>query len=356
MTFRRFNSLAEQVAEEIRAGLLRDRWTGQVPGRNALAAELGVNHKTCGSALKLLESEGLLVSQGRGRGRAIVQSASVKPTKLRVKVLLYEKSAGRTDYLMTELLYRLREAGHDASFAEKSMIGLGMDAGRIGRYVESIDADAWIVLAGPRGVLHWFSQQSVPAFALFGRLVDTSLAGVSVTKVEATRELVGRLVEMGHERIVLITGEDRRKPSPGFFELRYLECLEAHGIKSGAYNLPDWGDGPEELEKGLRALFRHTPPTAIITDEVSAYIAVMQQLARMGIVAPDQVSMACLDQSSSLDWCRPKITHLGWNAAPLLKRMVNWIEQVSRGKDDRRKSRIKAKLIAGGTIGPVLKR
>ena len=44
-----------------------------------------------------------------------------------------------------------------------------MDAGRVSRFVRKTKADAWIVCAGSREVLEWFSAQPVPAFALFGR-------------------------------------------------------------------------------------------------------------------------------------------------------------------------------------------
>ena len=76
MSRQRFSTLAEQVAEEIRTGLQAGRWTGRMPGLKTLAVELGVNHKTCESALQLLEAEGTLASQGKGLGRRIVKSAN----------------------------------------------------------------------------------------------------------------------------------------------------------------------------------------------------------------------------------------------------------------------------------------
>lgn len=149
--------------------------------------------------------------------------------------------------------------------------------------------------------------------------------------------------------------EDRRKPNPGTLEQKFLECLEAHGIKTGSYNLPDWEDEPEDLERMLKSLFQHLPPTAMIMDEVSIFFAVMQQLGRLGIVAPEGVSLACADHDSAFDWCRPEITHFHWDTMPLIKRMVKWVHNVSLGKEDRQKSSIKAKLFTGGTIGPVPK-
>ncbi len=351
MTRQRFSTLAEQVAQEIRDGLQAGRWTQSMPGRKTLAGELGVNHKTCESALQLLEGEGLLVSQGRGRGRRIVESATPRLPTIRVKILLYEKSSERSYYLV-ELLHRLREAGHDACFVEKTMVGLGMSAERIIRYARRIEADAWIVLAGSQEVLEWFAQQTTPAFALYGRTKDVPMASIAPSKYAAMEDLVGRLVAMGHQRIVLLTREERRKPSPGLFEQRFLEELEKHGIATGAYNLPEWEDCPEALHEKLESLFRHTPPSCMIIDEFSLFVAVMQKLGQMGIKVPEQVSLACLDQARAFDWCRPEITHFQWDSTGLVNRMEKWVHNVTHGKQDRRTSLIKAKLFVGGTIGP----
>ena len=226
-----------------------------------------------------------------------------------------------------------------------------MDAKRIIRYVSKIEADAWIVLAGSHDVLEWFAQQPIPAFAFYGRMMDVPIASISPSKLDAMRELVNSLVEMGHRRIVLINREDRRKPEPGIFEQQFLKQLKHHGIQAGSYHLPDWGDDPDDLQKGIESLFRHTPPTAMIVDEVSLCFAVMQQMGRLGLKVPDQVSLACLDHRPAFDWSRPKITHLYWNSTPLVNRLVKWVHNVNLGKEDKRKTIIKAKLVIGGTIG-----
>lgn len=73
MSDKLFASLSEQVAEKLRDGMRKGIWKQEMPGRYVLARELGVNHKTVESALGLLEKEGLLLRQGPGKGRKIVQ-------------------------------------------------------------------------------------------------------------------------------------------------------------------------------------------------------------------------------------------------------------------------------------------
>ena len=65
----RISSVADQVADYLRGQILSGRWSGTMPGRHELAAELGINHKTAEAALRLLEGQGLLLRQGAGRGR-----------------------------------------------------------------------------------------------------------------------------------------------------------------------------------------------------------------------------------------------------------------------------------------------
>lgn len=348
---KRYSSIAEQAARIIRDGLAEGRWRATMPGRLRLAGELGVNHKTAEAALQILEAEGMLASQGAGKVRKILHPGRTKPATLRVMILLYEKSDLKTDYIV-ELLHRLQDAGHDASFAPRTLQELGMDVTRVARFVGRTETDAWVVVAGSRAVLEWFAEQPAPAFALFGRSVGVPLASTAPEKKGAYAELVKRLVEMGHRRIVYLVREERRKPTPGFLERCFLEQLANHGMQTGPYNLPDWKETPEGLRLLLDSLFRHTPPTALLLDEPSVFIAARDHLARRGVYAPEHVSLVCCDADSTFDWCRPAITHIAWDSRPVINRVVRWAGNVSRGKDDRRMSTNKARLVVGGTIGP----
>ncbi len=252
-----------------------------------------------------------------------------------------------------DLLHRLQESGHEAAFAPRTMRDLGMDAGRIARFAEATEAGAWVVVAGPREVLEWFSRQQTPAFALFGRASSVPLASTAPRRSEVYREVVDRLVTLGHRRVVLLVRNDRRKPSPGWEEQLILEELRARGIRTGPYNLPDWDDSPAGLKRLIDSLFRHTPPTALLIDEAALLVAVRDHLSRKGILAPDHVSLVCCDPDPVFDWCRPPVSHIDWDPRPLIRRVVKWAGNVSRGKDDRRRSHSKARFVPGGTIGRV---
>jgi DNA-binding LacI/PurR family transcriptional regulator len=164
--------------------------------------------------------------------------------------------------------------------------------------------------------------------------------------------VVERLVELGHRRIVSVVREERRKPAPGMLERFFLDQLRKHGIQTGPYHLPDWIDSPAGLRSLLDSLFQHTPPTALLLDEPALFIAARNHLANRGIHAPRDVSLVCCDSNPVFDWCIPAITHIAWDPRPVIRCVVHWAANVSRGKDDRKKTLTRSQLVPGGTIGP----
>ncbi|HEX5789523.1 MAG TPA: substrate-binding domain-containing protein, partial [Luteolibacter sp.] len=346
-----FLTIAEQAAAYLRSELLRGRWSGAMPGMNQIATELGINAKTAEAALLLLEKQKLLQPQGRGKRRRIVLPEDAGTRALKVTILPYEPVVMTIDYII-EIRHRLQQMGHLVDYAAKDLMQLRMEPKRVAQLVEKTGADAWIVVAGSHKVMEWFASQPKPTFALFGRALDLPLPFAGPRKGPALTEAVGRLVALGHRRIVLLTREERRKPFPGELERLFLDELKNHGLPVGPYNLPDWQDSLKGFHQGLASLFRHTPPTAIIVSEPTLFLAAQQYLARNGLVAPRDVSMMCLDSDSVFAWCDPPITHIRWDPQLAVRRVVRWASNIAHGKDDGHKSLIKAEFIEGGTIGP----
>ena len=344
-------SAVEQVTACLRDALARGQWRGAMPGVHALAAELRVNRKTVEAALRRLENQRLLVPQGPGRRRRIVETTRFAPPSLQVAMLLWEADDVRVHYIV-EMRHLLLEAGHTVVFAERSLLDLKMDARRVARLVEQTGADARVVEAGSREVLEWFAAQAVPAFALFGRREGLTIAAVGPDKKPAYIAAMKRLVELGHRRIVLIERQAGRADGPGRVERAGLELLAEHGIATGPYNLPEWEDSPDGFYRLLEELFRHTPPSALILDEPFLFVAAQQYLVRRGILAPEHISLVCTDPDPTFAWCRPTIAHIQWDPRPVVRRVARWADHVACGKDDRRQSFTKAEFVDGGTVGP----
>ena len=346
-----FTSKIEQVAAHLEEEILRGRWMKEIPGREELAAELGVNSKTVESALRLLEARGVLLAQGAGRRRKIANLSHTAAPAMRIKLLLYEES-DRTDTHRVESLHQLSALGHIATFSEKTLQDLNMNVKRVASFVENNPADAWVVVGASHEILEWFAKQDTPAYAQFGRSRNIDISGVSVNKIPAVTEAVRKLVTLGHRRIVMLTRTERRKPNPGLFEQAFLDELENHGIKTGAYHLPEWEDNISDFYRCLDSLFGTTPPTALFISEAQQLIAAQQHLARKGIISPNNISLICHDPSTAFSWCRPEISHINWDYKPVVTSVLQWANRIARGKDDRKQTTILAEFVEGGTIGP----
>jgi DNA-binding LacI/PurR family transcriptional regulator len=347
-------SPAEQVARHLEGELHRGTWLGTMPGAPLLASELGIDPKTADAALRLLEARGWLVAQGAGKRRRIelpkgAAADAVRP--LRIGILLSDPSAKRLDYV-GELQHGLVEAGHNAYFTERNLLDLGMELSRIRRLVAEEKADAWIVVGGSRDVLEWFSAREEPAFALFGRMTGLPISGSRPDKVPAYGAAVARLVELGHRRIVLLARKVRRLPEPGRSESAFLHALASHGVATGPYHLPDWKDDMAGFHDLLEELFRITPPTALIIQEAFLFTAAYHFLARRGLRVPEDVSLICTDDDSSFVWCEPAVSHIRWDSAPMVRRIVRWAAKTGNGADDTSQTLTKAEFVEGGTIGP----
>jgi DNA-binding LacI/PurR family transcriptional regulator/biotin operon repressor len=346
----RILTASEQVAEHLRNELLQGRWAGTMPGNDRLVTELGAGRETIKAALEQLENEGLQVGQGQRRRRRIKLPGELsKVRELRVRILLYE-SASRGSPFNLDLMGKLQEAGYAANYGRKTLADLGMNVERVAKFVSETPANAWIVEAGSHDVLEWFSSQSMPSFAMFGVKAGLPIAGISPFKGPLA---VRRLIELGHRRIVMLVRGERLKPKPALYEQAFLDELKNHGIIAGAYNLPDWGNSPEEFYRCLDSLFQLSPPTALLVSEPKLFNAARDYLSQRGIIAPRDVSLVCDDPDITFSWCKPEIAHFRWDFAPITRRILRWIEHVDQGKEDRRQSYVKAEFYEGGTIGPV---
>ena len=347
-------SAAEQVAAHLRQEIFHGTWSTRLPGVHALAAELGSNHHTVLAALRLLEQERLLTPQGHGRARRIRLPRSQKAHRpLRVAILDYEKELPETiEGYTVELKHLLMEAGYTVFSARYTLLELDMNVQRVARLVQRTPADAWVLGAASREVLEWFIAQGIPAFAWYGRRQGLPIAGVGPKKLEAAVAATRRLIELGHRRIVLLVRKERRMPQPGQQERAFLDELAAHGIRPGPYNLPEWKESVEGFHARLEALFRVTPPTALIVDEAPFFFATMQFLMVRRLRVPQDVSLVCTDNDRVFAWSKPAVAHIHWETGPVVRRIVRWVKNVSCGRRDVRQTMTPAKFVEGGTIGP----
>jgi DNA-binding LacI/PurR family transcriptional regulator/DNA-binding transcriptional regulator YhcF (GntR family) len=349
----RIRSASEQLADFLKEEIRTRRWTGSMPGESWMVTHLQVGRDTVRAALAQLEKEGVLVSDGQGRRRKIVMSEDdFSRRNIRVRILHYEKDDHRR-IDTSSLLAQLLEAGMDADFAGKSLKDLGMQVERVARFVKQNPADAWVVASASQEILEWFAGQATPAIAMFGRHTRLNIAAAYPVMIPGLMVAVRRLIALGHKRIVMLAREERRKPHLSLPEQSFIDELKAAGISTGDYNLPDWEESREGMGRRLDELFRISPPTALIFQEATLFIAARSHLADRGIIAPRDVSLVVADSDPSFAWNHPIPSHIQWDYRPVVRRIVGWARNVAAGKEDRRKVGTETEFIEGGTIGPV---
>lgn len=345
----RIQTSSEQVAEHLRTEILARTWTGTMPGEGWLASQLAVGRDTVKAAVQLLERQGFLESQGVGRRRRIVLPDNAASHRLHVKILRYEFYDENAEH-MIQLCHKLEQLGHSVSYVSTTLSKLRHDPARVAKHVQANPADAWILIAAGKPVLEWFVESGIPAFALFGRMTGLAIAGAGPTKDDATREVVRRLLDLGHRKIVMLAREERRKPTPGPGEQLFLRELRKAGLEVGPYNLPDWEDTPDGFRKCLDSLFRVTPPTACLVQSRILFQATQHYLARSPSIDLKNVSLCCTDSDPDFDWCHPSVACFDYDLKPVVRHAVSWVNKLALGENDRRKFFTQTKFIDGETI------
>ena len=119
--------------------------------------------------------------------------------------------------------------------------------------------------------------------------------------------------------------------------------------------MPDWDNTAKDLHRCLEGLFRFSPPTAIIADEVPHYVAVMQFCLSRGLRVPKDVSMVCNDSDSTFGLFESMPARIVWDADPVTRHLLRWADELSKGKDMRRQVVTSSRFMDGGSIGQVLR-
>lgn len=352
----RIFSASEQVAIELRKYITSGELQGSIPGVARLSKMLGINPKTVVPALQILEAEGLVINQGPGKKRlvnskSLTEQQTGAPPQLRLGFFLYEPS-DRQFTTVTEIDKGLHKHGHSVFYPDKTLTELSMDLTKVQNNVREGQCDAWIVSAGSREILEWFSEQSMPSFALFGRRGDLPMPSVSTSHGEALAEGVEQLLSLGHRKIVMISRSERRSPTLGLTESIVLERLANHGIEVGDYNCPAWTETAEGLQELLHSLFQLTPPTALILGDPSFLAAILQFLGGKGIQVPRDLSLISTNSESFFEWCYPSLAHSKLETETVIQRTLQWVANVAQHREDHERTIARATFQMGQSIGP----
>ncbi len=351
-------NISEHTAQHLRDGFRSGRWSGKLPGVWVLARELGVSRDAVRAALRLLEEEGMVTNCGAGRSRMVNDPKGVQGRRvLRVGILLaspLERDNAHTHELIFSVRQAIEALGHICFIAPKSSEQLHDRIERIRRYMAECQADAWIVYSAKREVLEMVSTSALPIFALGGQAMGLQLAGSRSDLAAPISACVDHLVERKHRSIVLICPPNWRLPKLNSSAQVFLDRLKHHGIRADSrYNIPDWEHTPEGLNTVLKALFYATRPTALLVMEPECIGPVLVFLAERGLRVPDHVSVVSILPDPMQAFYRPALAHFQWPVQPHVKRVIEWVNALARGKADRKAKTTEPSFVPAESIGPI---
>lgn len=354
------NSLArrsdiEKCADKIRNQIQTNRWDSKLPNVVKLADELKVSQLIIRSAVEILDNEGIVKLANDGYSRDIVALPQPIQKKFRIVILMSEPAKDQVanfQQLLLALQHQLEDEGFVPVLNDEMLAYAEKDVSRMASVVEWLPADAYIIISAKREISEWFASYSKPCLGIFGHGGGLPIARVGSNKSVAMSEALEYLIGLGHKRIVLLNRGQRRIPRFGKMERTFIGGLEAQGIETSDYNMPDWEETSEGFYQMLEKMFKNDPPTAILTDEMIMWTAAQQFLAQKKILVPQEVSMISLDDDPLFRWCIPAVSRFKWEGAPIVAHTLRWAESVQKGEVDIEQTFFPAKFVIGGTIAP----
>jgi DNA-binding LacI/PurR family transcriptional regulator len=210
-----------------------------------------------------------------------------------------------------------------------------MPAETLPRMVREYRAIDGVLVAGTNypNLLRYLTEVELP-YVLFGNnLVTGALAlprknCVSFDEQAGAREASEFLFELGHRHIAFVG--DLSKPWYLRRQQGYREAMERRGLPLATVDIPDEADCAELGRRAVPVLLRqHPQTTAILAQDDETACGVLENLEKLGIRVPRDMSLMGYDDIPEIRYLRPALTtvrvpkaSIGWKMAESLDGMV----------------------------------
>jgi len=192
-----------------------------------------------------------------------------------------------------------------------------------------------VVLTGhPSADLCWRLRDSeTPVVVIEDHVERTGCSSVMTDFGPGVAEAIGRLGDLGHERIGLVISR-REYPSIARRYHAYVETLRAIGIAAD----PEWViENVEPTVAGGRTavqlyLERRDPPTAILFGNDWMALGGLNELLRRGYHVPRDISLVGHDNISICEELSPALTSVDGRVAELVGEAMELLEQQIAGE------------------------
>jgi DNA-binding LacI/PurR family transcriptional regulator len=352
------SSLVAQVAEAVRAEIFRGGWTEWIPSERELSELLHVSRNTCSAALHTLYRE-KLIEPIRGRGirlnPAAVRKARSEGQHTRSVGIIIPEALGSlrpsNSLLIEELQAELFDLGVRLQLHNSPVYYRANPHHALEKLVEKNHHDCWILMLSHRAMQSWFMKRGLPCVVSGSVYSDIQLPFVDYDHRAVCRHAAGKLIALGHRRIVLF---NRRLRAAGDLE---TEAGLFEGVRVSSHQHVEASvvyheDSMQSVSFLVNRLFSSPlPPTGIIVANSYCYLSVMSTLARSGYRVPADVSLISRDDDHYLAYLDPEPARYIYDGAGITRRMMGLIRSMLEGGAARMDtSRMAARFVPGGSL------
>jgi DNA-binding LacI/PurR family transcriptional regulator len=307
------SSLVAQVADVIRSEILRRAWSDWIPSERELNRTLHVSRNTCRAALHMLSCERLITPvQGRGIrvNRDVVRRARPAGRQTHSVGLIMPEVVSRLRPVNSLLIDDLREELFDQdvrlSLHVSSACYQANPEHALEKLVSKNRHDCWILVLSNEALQRWFMLRGIPCLVTGSVFPGIRLPSVDSDHRSICRHAVGKLISLGHRRIVFFN-RDLRAAGDLESEDGFLQGARASShsdVKAWVVYHDDNRESVGNLITKLLAV--PEPPTGLIIANSYCYLSVMSTLARRGYRVPEDFSLISREDDAFLAYMDPE--------------------------------------------------
>lgn len=172
-------------------------------------------------------------------------------------------------------------------------------------------------------LVHELMHSEIPCVGI--DYIGKEISGVMSDNYEKTKELVSKLIEMGHERILFLTGEDNYVT---FERMRgYADAFKEAGKDRLSCARARYSD-PELCKTITKELYPQLRPTAILYPDDFSATGGLNAIREMGLSVPGDVSIASFDGSVFSEITTPKLSGMRQDAAKIGETLADKLMQL----------------------------
>ena len=252
-------------------------------------------------------------------------------------------------HILESFKHRAEELGYDICFISDRMGGREISYTEHARY-RSCDGVLIAVVEYTDPAVVELANSGIPVVSI--DYIFDNCGSVQSDNIQSMKDLVTHVHSLGHRKIAFIHGEETavtRQRVASF----YRTCRELKLEIPEEYVIPGFFHDPAASGIATRRLLElKDPPTCILYPDDISYIGGMNEIERMGLSIPEDISTAGFDGIRMSQFLRPRLTTLEQNAAQM---GISAAEELARAVDEGKlyipnRIVVPGKLLPGGTV------